>query len=84
MERVKLFLYATTVLAASSFGGAAQAEDWKVTGEFGWFGVGKAQEIEKGTDLAWRQHARRLVQDEDVGIAIEQLQDFDALLTTHG
>jgi hypothetical protein len=27
---------------------AAYAEDWKVTGEFGWFGVGKAQQLEKG------------------------------------
>jgi hypothetical protein len=26
----------------------AHAEDWKVTGEFGWFGVGKAHELEKG------------------------------------
>lgn len=28
--------------------GSARAEDWKVTGEFGWFGVGKAQQLEKG------------------------------------
>jgi hypothetical protein len=27
---------------------AAHAEDWKVTGSFGWFGVGKAYQIEKG------------------------------------
>jgi hypothetical protein len=27
---------------------AAYAEDWKVTGEFGWFGVGKPQQLEKG------------------------------------
>ena len=26
----------------------ARAQDWKVTGEFGWFGVGKAYQIEKG------------------------------------
>ena len=28
--------------------GTANAEDWKVTGQFGWFGVGKVYQIEKG------------------------------------
>src|SRR6476619_5517032 len=28
--------------------GPAHAEDWKVTGTFGWFGVGKVYQIEKG------------------------------------
>ena len=28
--------------------GTAHAEDWKATGQFGWFGVGKAFQIEKG------------------------------------
>jgi hypothetical protein len=28
--------------------GPAHSEDWKVTGNFGWFGVGKAQQLEKG------------------------------------
>ena len=28
--------------------GTANAEDWKVTGKFGWFGVGKIYQIEKG------------------------------------
>jgi hypothetical protein len=28
--------------------GTAHAEDWKVTGSFGWFAVGKAYQIEKG------------------------------------
>ena len=32
--------------------------------------------------LRRRQHACRLVEDEDVGAAIERLQDFDALLQT--
>ena len=26
----------------------AHAEDWKVVGQFGWFGVGKTYEVEKG------------------------------------
>ena len=29
-------------------GTPAHAEDWKVVGQFGWFGVGKAYEIERG------------------------------------
>lgn len=32
--------------------GSARAEDWKVVGEFGWFGVGKVQQLEKG-HLFW-------------------------------
>ena len=32
--------------------GAAYGEDWKAAGYFGWFGVGKAYEIEKG-HLYW-------------------------------
>src|SRR5690242_21657377 len=28
--------------------GTASAQAWNVTGEFGWFGVGKAYQIEKG------------------------------------
>ncbi len=32
--------------------GTAHAEDWKVTGQFGYFGVGKATELEKG-HLYW-------------------------------
>jgi hypothetical protein len=34
-------------LAAICLALPAYAQDWKVTGEFGWFGVGKAFEIEK-------------------------------------
>jgi len=41
-------LYLAAVGTGLIFCGGAQAEDWKVTGEFGWFAVGKAQEIEKG------------------------------------
>ena len=39
-----------TALTALSFGlaSASHAEDWKVMGEFGWYGVGKAHEVEKG------------------------------------
>jgi hypothetical protein len=36
---------ATLMLSSTAF---VKADDWKVTGEFGWFGVGKTQEIEKG------------------------------------
>jgi hypothetical protein len=36
------------LLAALALSGPVGAEDWKVTGEFGWFGVGKAYELEKG------------------------------------
>ena len=32
--------------------GTAYGEDWKAAGYFGWFGVGKAYEIEKG-HLYW-------------------------------
>src|ERR1700730_1878 len=47
---MKLRLLAAAAVVAMTFGPMlpAHAEDWKVTGEFGWLGVGKAQEIEKG------------------------------------
>ena len=48
MKRTKLLPYAIAATAAVLFSGLAQAQDWKVTGEFGWFGVGKAFELEKG------------------------------------
>jgi len=35
-------------LALSLFSSVATAQDWKAVGNFGWFGVGKMQEIEKG------------------------------------
>ena len=35
-------------LALSLFSSIATAQDWKAVGNFGWFGVGKMQEIEKG------------------------------------
>ena len=42
-------LGAVVTLAMSiAFGTPAQAQDWKVVGQFGWFAVGKTYEIEKG------------------------------------
>ena len=35
-------------LALSLFSSVATAQDWKAVGNFGWLGVGKMQEIEKG------------------------------------
>jgi len=48
MKSTKLVAYAAAVGAGLLLAGGAQAEDVKVTGEFGWFGVGKAYEMEKG------------------------------------
>jgi hypothetical protein len=48
MKSTKRLLYSAAVGAGLIFCGGAQAEDWKVTGEFGFTGVGKAQEMEKG------------------------------------
>jgi hypothetical protein len=40
------------VLLGCGLSSVAVASDWKVTGEFGWLGVGKAQQLEKG-HLFW-------------------------------
>ena len=48
MKRSKLLAYAVAVSAGFLVCGAPKAEDIKVVGEFGWFGVGKAYEMEKG------------------------------------
>jgi hypothetical protein len=39
-------LVGAAALAAAC--GAASADDWRATGQFGWFGVGKVHQIEKG------------------------------------
>ncbi|PWT72069.1 MAG: hypothetical protein C5B46_07310 [Proteobacteria bacterium] len=43
-----MLCYAVAVGTSVLLCGTALAEDWKVIGEFGWFGVGKAYQIEKG------------------------------------
>lgn len=49
MQKSSNRLFATAALAMSlGLGMPAHAEDWKVVGQFGWFGVGKAYEIERG------------------------------------
>ena len=48
MKGRKVLLRVFAAGAAAMLFGAVHAEDWKVNGEFGWFGVGKAYEIEKG------------------------------------
>jgi hypothetical protein len=46
-------LLSLVALSAGVIGSqGARAEDWKPVGQFGWFGVGKVQEIEKG-HLFW-------------------------------
>jgi len=48
MKTNTLLRYAFAMIAAFVISGSVHAQDWKVTGEFGWFGVGKAHEVEKG------------------------------------
>jgi hypothetical protein len=42
------YLFGAAALSLVGFGSAAGAADGKAVGEFGWFGVGKAYEMEKG------------------------------------
>jgi hypothetical protein len=42
-----------------------------------------AQDLEQVGGLLRRQHSRRLVEDQDVGVPIERLQDLDPLLLAH-
>ena len=44
----------------------------------------RAQDLEQLPRLLRRQHRRRLVEDQDVGAAVERLQDLDALLLADG
>jgi len=46
--KTNLLRYALALATCFAVSGMAQAQDWKVVGEFGWFGVGKAHQIEKG------------------------------------
>ena len=43
-----------------------------------------AQDAEQMVRLGGRQNAGRLVEDQDVGLAVERLEDLDALLEAHG
>jgi branched-subunit amino acid transport protein len=44
----------------------------------------QAQDFEQRGRFLGRQHGGRLVQDQDVGAAVDLLEDFDALLGAHG
>src|SRR4051794_6362112 len=49
MESSKLLLLSIVTLSAGLIiSGGTWAEDWKVTGDFGWLGVGKSFQIERG------------------------------------
>jgi hypothetical protein len=48
MKATRLLSCAVGIAVGVTFFCPAHAEDWKVTGEFGWFGVGKTYQIEKG------------------------------------
>ena len=48
MQQRKIFKQALALTAGLLLAGSVQAQDWKAIGEFGWFGVGKAHEVEKG------------------------------------
>ena len=48
MKAIKLIAYAVAIAAVITSPSPSRAEEWKATGQFGWFGVGKAYQIEKG------------------------------------
>jgi hypothetical protein len=48
MKSRKLLWHAMALGATLAISTIAHAQDWKVIGEFGWFGVGKSHQIEKG------------------------------------
>ena len=48
MKSTRLLLSMAALSAGLIVSGGTRAEDWKPVGQFGFFGVGKAYEIEKG------------------------------------
>ncbi len=48
MKSTKLLLSVATLSTGLIFSRGARAEDWKVTGDFGWLAVGKVFQLEKG------------------------------------
>jgi hypothetical protein len=48
LKSTRLLLLVAALSAGSMVSGRTRAEDWKPVGQAGFFGVGKAQEIEKG------------------------------------
>ena len=48
MKSTRLLLSMAALSAGLIVSGGTRAEDWKPVGQFGFFGVGKAYEMEKG------------------------------------
>ena len=53
MKAARIFPYAVAIAVGVASFCPAHAEDWKATGQFGWFGVGKAFQIEKVMSIGW-------------------------------
>jgi hypothetical protein len=67
MRRIKALRCAFAAAIGLSAYGTAHAEDWKVTGSFGCFGVGKAHQIEKGRLYFVGEFARTFFNDKGDG-----------------
>jgi hypothetical protein len=52
MRKTRMLQYVFAAAAGFAVCSSAYAEDWKAIGNFGWLGVGKAYEVEKG-HLYW-------------------------------
>jgi hypothetical protein len=58
MKSTRQLLSLAALSAGLIIAGGARAEDWKVAGTFGWLGVGKVFQIEKG-HIYWVGEFRR-------------------------
>jgi hypothetical protein len=77
MKSTRRLLYSAAVGTGPICCGGARAEDWKVTGEFGWFAVGKAQEIEKGHSYWVGEYAGTFFNDKHAGVKCPSWFDSD-------
>jgi hypothetical protein len=72
MKSTRLLLSVATLSAGLIISGGTRAEDWKVTGDFGWLGVGKVFEIEKGHIYWVGEFSGNFANDKGKGSPLDQ------------
>jgi hypothetical protein len=72
MKSTRRLLSLAALSAGLIIAGGARAEDWKVAGNFGWLGVGKVFQIEKGHIYWVGEFAGNFANDKGKGSPLDQ------------
>src|SRR5438132_10538004 len=72
LRRVGGIAIAAALAAVIGFAYPAHAEDWKAVGQYGWFGVGKTYELEKGHRIWVGEFSGTFFNDKGKGSLFDQ------------